>query len=895
MHIDFYLRFSTKPGEQLSITTNGVLSNDGTAPVIQMNYLNAEFWKASVQIFNHDEVFQYQYCLSTESGVEVLEGEQSRCIDLKKIGRQYIVLVDTWNNAGAFENVFYTAPFSQVFFNDRQFPKTKKQKTYTHIFKVKAPLLKPNQCVCLIGSSEGLGAWQQDACFLLEKSDDWHTLKVDLSNDVFPIIYKYGVYNFKHDSFVSFEDGADRLLVTTEPHGALTVLHDGFVRLPNNRWKGAGVAIPVFSLRSQTSFGTGEFLDIKLLADWAAQVRLKLIQLLPVNDTSATFTNQDSYPYAAISAFALHPLYINLQKVAGKKHASAIKSLQKKQKQLNALADVDYQQVMHYKMNTLRELYELQGDEFLKEAEYKSFFEKNEHWLIAYAAFCVFRDRNGSADFTTWKTGSVYNEVEVTRLSAAKSKTGRDVRFYFYVQYHLHLQLKEAAEYAHKKGVALKGDIPIGIFRNSVDAWTAPELYNMNWQAGAPPDDFAEKGQNWGFPTYNWQKMQENDYQWWRQRFEQMSAYFDSFRIDHILGFFRIWSIPMDAVEGVLGRFIPAHPVYVNEFYSKGIHFNADRFCIPLITDEVLQEIFGSNAEFIRENFIQPAEKSQYSLKEEYNTQQKIKVYFDEQTDLAEREQLKKGLFDLVANVLLFKEEGKGEQAFHFRISMEQTTSFQLLDEGTKKGMKELYVDYFYRRQNQFWREEALSKLPALKKATNMLVCGEDLGMVPHSVPGVMRDLGILSLEIQRMPKNPQIQFFHPKDAPYLSVVTPSTHDMSTIRGWWEEDRNGTQKFFNTELEAPGQAPYFCEPWVVRAIVLQHLYSPAMWSIFQLQDLLGMSETLRRENPQQERINHPDDPKHFWRYRMHISLEELIKEKEFTAELEDYVKNSGRD
>jgi 4-alpha-glucanotransferase len=216
------------------------------------------------------------------------------------------------------------------------------------------------------------------------------------------------------------------------------------------------------------------------------------------------------------------------------------------------------------------------------------------------------------------------------------------------------------------------------------------------------------------------------------------------------------------------------------------------------------------------------------------------------------------------------------------------------LDEAAKYKLKELYVDYFYRRQDEFWKHEALKKLPALKEATHMLICGEDLGMVPHSVPEVMQQLGILSLEIQRMPKNPQTEFFHPKDAPYLSVITPSSHDMSTIRGWWEESREKTQRFFNTIMGEQGMAPYFCEPWINRAIVLQHLYSPAMWSIFQLQDILGMSEKLRRENPNEERINVPANPNHYWNYRMHIGLEQLIREKEFNKELNDYITNSGR-
>jgi 4-alpha-glucanotransferase len=144
------------------------------------------------------------------------------------------------------------------------------------------------------------------------------------------------------------------------------------------------------------------------------------------------------------------------------------------------------------------------------------------------------------------------------------------------------------------------------------------------------------------------------------------------------------------------------------------------------------------------------------------------------------------------------------------------------------------------------------------------------------------------------MPKNPQTEFFHPNDAPYLSVITPSTHDMSTIRGCWEENPERTQHFYNKIMGQWGDAPLFCESWINRAIVMQHLYSQAMWSIFQFQDILGMSDKLRRENHADERINIPANPKHYWQYRMHIPLEELIKEKEFNEELSGYVLNSGR-
>ncbi|MBK5270131.1 MAG: 4-alpha-glucanotransferase, partial [Bacteroidia bacterium] len=672
------------------------------------------------------------------------------------------------------------------------------------------------------------------------------------------------------------------------------VLHDGFIHLPNNTWKGAGVAIPVFSLRSKNSFGVGEFSDIKLLADWAKDAGIKLIQILPVNDTIATNSWLDSYPYAAISAFALHPLYINLAKVAGKGNTDIINSLKGNQKQLNELAEVDYEEVMKYKLATLKKLYEVMGTECFESDDYKQFFDSNRHWLQPYAAFCYFRDKYKSSHFEEWRTNSNYNKTEIDKLFSPKSISFREVSLYCFIQYHLHLQLKEAADYAHKKGIALKGDIPIGIYRNGCDAWMDPEQYNMDWQAGAPPDDFTAIGQNWGFPTYNWEKMQEDDFTWWKQRFEQMSNYFDAFRIDHILGFFRIWSIPSNAIQGIMGRFVPCLPVHIVEFGENGIWFDYQRYCKPFINDDIINDVFGNLADTVRAEYLVPNDRGGYDLELKYETQQQVEEHFAGKEESEENERLKQGLFYLISNVILFEEENSDMQEFHFRISMEKTHSFWHLIPHVQEKLKALYVNYFYRRQDNFWKKEAMHKLPQLKSATNMLVCGEDLGMVPDCVPDVMKQLGILSLEIQRMPKDPKKEFFHPDDVPYMSVITPGTHDMSTIRGWWEENRERTQRFYNKMLGQWGVAPQFCEAWICRAIVLQHLYSPAMWSIFQIQDILGMNETLRRQNPNEERINNPANPKNYWRYRMHISLEELIKNKDFSKELNGYVSHSGR-
>lgn len=899
MKLQFFIRFHTNYGDSLWLcgNTEDTGMND-PAKAIPLEYLNDQLWYVALEIDRkllQKDNFCYNYYLKNKEGELIGEWGYVRTIPEPGKKTDEIQLIDSWNHAGDYENAFFTAPFNKVLLkHNHSSSKLKKPKEYTHIFKVRAPLLKKHEVVCLMGGNNSLGHWNEETPVLLSREGDFWTGFVNMMSDFSTTGYKYAVYNTKEKRVIAYETGDNRILHVDHCTGRLTILHDGFVHLPNNSWKGAGVAIPVFSLRSKKSFGVGEFTDLKLLVDWAKETGLKLIQILPVNDTIATNTWLDSYPYAAISAFALHPIYVNLAGVAGKEYEDKIASLKKKQKQLNDLPEVDYEEVVRFKLAMLKELYEVMGKEWFESDDYKIFYDQNKHWLQPYAVFCYLRDKYGSSHFEEWKTHSEFRKEEVDRLLLSRSAASKEIAFHYFIQYHLHQQLKDAADYAHKKGIVLKGDIPIGIYRYGCDAWVKPELYNMDAQAGAPPDDFTPIGQNWGFPTYNWKRMQEDGFSWWKQRFEQMSNYFDAFRIDHILGFFRIWSIPSHAVQGIMGHFVPCIPVHYVEFGENGIWFEEPRFCNPFINDQILYDVFGYLADHVKQEFLIANNTGGYDMKPEFDTQKKVEEHFKKLEITEENSRLNLGLYELISNVIFFKQEGSNGQEFHFRIAMDTTASFRYLIPHVQEKLKALYINYFYRRQDDFWKKEAMQKLPYLKEATNMLICGEDLGMVPHCVPDVMKQLGILSLEIQRMPKDPDKEFFHPNDAPYLSVITPSTHDMSTVRGWWEENRERTQRFYNTVLGQWGMAPYFCESWLNRAIVLQHLYSPAMWSIFQLQDILGMSDSLRRENPHDERINNPANPKHYWRYRMHMSLEHLIRQHEFNKEFRDYVENSGR-
>ncbi|WP_298299887.1 4-alpha-glucanotransferase [Hydrotalea sp.] len=901
--IAFYLKFSTHFGQNLFITGNHPkLGNQNIEQAVPLQYFNANYWKVTIPFEGNEipkEGFTYHYILKNEDGTIGYDWGNDKKIVPAFLKKTNLIIEDAWNFAGYYENAFYTEPFQQILLpkNEVVNNATKLNATTTHFIRVKAPLLQADEVICLCGESALLNHWSTEKPLLLkrEKEDAVYSVQLKMPANQTALPYKFGVYNTKLKQFIRFENGNNRILKPLDTTAnALTIINAGFAVLPNNNWRGTGVAIPVFSLRSEQSFGVGEFTDLKLLVNWAKRTGLKLVQILPVNDTTATHTWTDSYPYAAISAFALHPLYLNLKNATLTENVHLLDNIEAQRLQLNALETVDYETVMQLKQSYLQQLYPLQQATLFQSAEFQSFFQNNQHWLIPYAVFCYLRDVYETANFSEWAENSIYKEATIIAMASPDAPQYHAIAYHYFVQFYLHLQLQEATVYAHQNGIILKGDIAIGVYRNGADAWQAPHLFHLNMQAGAPPDDFAIKGQNWGFPTYNWQQMMQDGFAWWKMRFEQMRYYFDAFRIDHILGFFRIWSIPLDAVEGIMGRFVPALPVHINELYSRNIWFDYHRFTKPYINDDVLNEIFGNDADFVRNTFLQYNGFGTYTLKEECNTQHKVDQYLAHWNNDVFTQKMKQGLFDLISNVIFFEEDGSHAQQFHFRFAMEKTISFRHLDAHTQQQLRELYVDYYFRRQDDFWMKEALQKLPALKRVTNMLICGEDLGLVPACVPEVMRQLGLLSLEIQRMPKNLQQTFFHPNDAPYLSVVTPSTHDMSTIRGWWEEDKQKTQQFYNNELGQWGTAPFYCEAWINKAIVVQHLYSPAMWSIFQLQDLLGMDENIRRNNPNDERINIPSNPKHYWRYRMHLSLEQLLEANTFNEAIQQMVQESGR-
>ncbi|KAG7962175.1 hypothetical protein I3843_09G052400 [Carya illinoinensis] len=748
--------------------------------------------------------------------------------------------------------------------------------------------------VYVIGSHVKLGQWKIQDGFKLSYAGNsiWQGDCVLQKGDL-PIQFKYSKYG-KAGKF-SLETGPNRELAvgSLDNQPRYIFLSDGMFReLP---WRGAGIAIPMFSVRSESDLGVGEFLDLKLLVDWAVDSGFHLVQLLPINDTSVHGMWWDSYPYSSLSVFALHPLYLKVQALSDSIPDDIKLEIQEAKHRLDG-KDVDYEATLATKLSIAKKIFAREKDLILHSKSFQKYFSENEDWLKPYAAFCFLRDFFETSDHSQWGRFSQYSKNKLEKLVAKDSLHYDVICFHYYIQFHLHLQLSAAAGYARKKGVVLKGDLPIGVDRNSVDTWVYPNLFRMNTSTGAPPDYFDKNGQNWGFPTYNWEEMSKDNYSWWRARLTQMAKYFTAYRIDHILGIFRIWELPEHAMTGLVGKFRPSIPLSQEELEREGI-WDFDRLSRPYIRQELLQQKFGAYWTFIASNFLNEYQKHCYEFKEDCSTEKKIAAKLKscaESSLLLESEnKTRHDLFDLFQNIVLIRDL-EDPRKFYPRFNLEDTSNFKDLDDHSKNVLKRLYNDYYFHRQESLWRQNALKTLPALLDASDMLACGEDLGLIPSCVHPVMQELALIGLRIQRMPSEPDLEFGVPSQYGYLTVCAPSCHDCSTLRAWWEEDEERRRRFFKSVVGSDMLPPSQCVPDIAHFILRQHVEAPSMWAIFPLQDLLALKEEYTTRPAAEETINDPTNPKHYWRYRVHVTLESLMKDNQLKTTIKDLVRGSGR-
>ncbi len=890
MTVQFNIEYKVMFGEQIVVN---IQTEEGELK-LPLETTDGERWACDWCVESPEKSYTYYYSVEREGRAvktEWLMIKHQLDVNAKKAA--VYTLYDHWK-AMPEDAYFYSSAFTDCI--NHQVPQEMKPETGSKIVRliVRAPQLRDGERLGVLGADKALGAWDVQKILPMTQ----HTYNEWVA-DIDATHLEGSHLEFK---FVAFRNAKNELLWETSMNRTVDLpemkagelvsyeLDQAFFALYNRKL--AGTQVPVFSLRTRKSAGIGDFGDLKTMIDFVASTGQKVLQLLPINDTTITHTWTDSYPYSCISVFAIHPQYADLHALPELKDAKARAEAEKTRAELNALDKIDYEKVNDFKINYLRQIFNQEGGKMMKTAEYKAFFQDTELWLVPYAQYSYLRDKNGTADFNQWPDHQVWDEAERKALADPKTAAYKNVAFFYFVQFVLDRQMQEAHEYAKAKGVILKGDIPIGVNRNGCDVWTEPKYFNLNGQAGAPPDDFSANGQNWGFPTYNWFEMLKDDCQWWNRRFQNMARYFDAYRIDHVLGFFRIWEIPVHSVHGLLGQFAPALAMSREEIESYGLHFQDDRFTRPFITDWVLDRVFHERAGEVKEKYLDRLDDERYQMKPEVDTQRKVEALFADATDEKEL-WLRDGLYALISDVL-FVRDHTNPGVFHPRISAQLDFIYESLYDNDKAAFNRLYNDYFYRRNNQFWYQEAMKKLPKLVQATRMLVCAEDLGMVPDCVPWVMDELKILSLELQSMPKDPSVKFGHLSRNPYRSVCTISSHDMPTLRMWWDENIQRTQEYYNTMLYRQGPAPHPLPGWLASDIISRHLTSPSMLCILSIQDWLATDEALRLPDANAERINIPANPKHYWRYRMHLNIEDLAADKRFVQSITEMISQSGR-
>lgn len=890
MTVQFNIEYKAMFGEQIVVN---IQTEEGELK-LPLETTDGERWACDWCVESPEKSYTYYYSVEREGRAvktEWLMIKHQLEVNAKKAAAY--TLYDHWKTMPE-DAYLYSSAFTDCI--NHQVPQVMKPETGSKIVRliVRAPQLRDGERLGVLGADKALGAWDVQKILPMTQHtyNEW-VADIDATHlEGSHLEFKFVAFrNAKNE--LLWENSMNRTVDLPEMKAGELVsyeLDQAFFALYNRKL--AGTQVPVFSLRTRKSAGIGDFGDLKTMIDFVASTGQKVLQLLPINDTTITHTWTDSYPYSCISVFAIHPQYADLHALPELKDAKARAEAEKTRAELNALDKIDYEKVNDFKINYLRQIFNQEGGKMMKTAEYKAFFQDTELWLVPYAQYSYLRDKNGTADFNQWPDHQVWDEAERKALADPKTAAYKNVAFFYFVQFVLDRQMQEAHEHAKAKGVILKGDIPIGVNRNGCDVWTEPKYFNLNGQAGAPPDDFSVNGQNWGFPTYNWFEMLKDGCQWWNRRFKNMARYFDAYRIDHVLGFFRIWEIPVHSVHGLLGQFAPALAMSREEIESYGLHFQEDRFTRPFITDWVLDRMFHERAGEVKEKYLDRLDDERYQMKPEVDTQRKVEALFADATDEKEL-WLRDGLYALISDVL-FVRDHTNPGVFHPRISAQLDFIYESLYDNDKAAFNRLYNDYFYRRNNQFWYQEAMKKLPKLVQATRMLVCAEDLGMVPDCVPWVMDELKILSLELQSMPKDPSVKFGHLSRNPYRSVCTISSHDMPTLRMWWDENVQRTQEYYNTMLYRQGPAPHPLPGWLASDIISRHLTSPSMLCILSIQDWLATDEALRLPDADAERINIPANPKHYWRYRMHLNIEDLAADKRFVQSITEMISQSGR-
>lgn len=875
MTVTFSIEYWAQPHERLTLVGRAADSPAHSgAQTLPLEHLGEGHWQATLHLPSATSPihYMYSYRLTDETGA-VLREEWRISHELHlPAGDTAVFTQDRWIDCPEDAPAF-SAAFCDILGQQATAPEEAPQPGLT--FSVHTPALRRGERLLVTGSCEALGSWDPKKALPLTYRGQgrWSaTLPASVIGSA-PTSLRYK-YLLSTDAGYTYlwEEGEDRWAnlpdSTVYPY---CHVQDSYLHLPSRPVRTAGLVAPLFSLRSDTDWGIGDFGALREAIDFAAEAGMHAVQLLPINDTTSTRGTADSYPYNAISVDALHPIYIDPEALPALPSEER-KAFLREAKALRQLPAVDYPRVLELKERFLRRAFELQGKADLTSEDFRLFYDEAAAWLRPYALYCVLRDQFGSGTPSDWAGWEAYDEAKAAAYLDDTAHT-EEVGYYYWLQFVLDRQLQAVRSYAEERGVFLKGDLPIGVAPHSVDVWMAPHLFHTEQSAGAPPDDFAADGQNWGFPTYNWERMQEEgDFRWWRQRFERQARYFHAFRIDHILGFFRIWEVPRTQRSGLLGHFHPALPYSLEEWQEKlAPTFPIELLTAPLVHEDELTARLGDSFDDLLDSgyLHSTALTGLYQLS--YGEQA------DYETEAAQRAlgaDVAAVLAELCTETALIADPYKAGH-YHPRIALERSRLFAHFPEELQERWRAVSDDYYYVRHNELFRTTALLRLGALTSHTRLLLCAEDLGMIPASVPAVLDELQVLSLELERMPKAfTPTGWARPDGFPARSVATTSTHDMPSLRGWWHSlSASEQERYYRQELLLTEEVPD--EEVLYRRIIEAHLASPSAAVLLPLADWMSLDSRLWLTTPAEEQINRPEDPHHYWGYRFPRSLSDL--------------------
>ena len=652
----------------------------------------------------------------------------------------------------------------------------------------------------------------------------------------------------------------------------------------------SGIVIPLGALRTSQSCGVGEYPDLVVLGDVCSLCGLSFIQLLPVNDTGF-----QSSPYSALSAFALHPLYLRLGDLPEAQVFRA--EMEALSARFEGERRFPYPDILSAKLALLRRVFDASAPAIRKDPGLEAWIGANP-WVRDYAVFLGLKEEHGGK---SWKDWPAHRDPEAPEVQALwEDPSRRDGHlFHAWVQMRCGEQFLSASRALADRGIALKGDLPILMNDDSADVWAHRAWFRTDRIAGAPPDMFSELGQNWGFPVYDWEALAREGYSFWTGRLRQAAKYYGAYRIDHVLGFFRIWALPEREESGYMGAFDPSRPILRAELAAAA--FSDDRIrwlSEPHIRETALAEAAGRDAAAgdvpDSGGAAGLAARAAETFLDRIGSEP---LFLFKRTVRGEKDIRAARLPASVEGFLLSAWRDRvliplGPDAFAPAWRHYAASAWTTLSEAERSKLSGM-IRTKAAESELDWEEHGRRLLSILKSAVDMLPCAEDLGAVPPCVPKVLAELGILGLRIPRWTRlwdEPGQPYIEPEAYPRLTVCAPSVHDTSTLRDWWEHEAEPSDR-----RAAYGDSPpESWSPEVGLRVLARFAGGASTLLVVQLQDLLDLGPAYASGDSRSDRINVPGTiAATNWIWRMPVTLEDLAADREWTGKVKRALFRAG--